>query len=181
MPSKSLRPDSRPITQNQFLGPLFLFSFQRSSARIITQPEPAFLPYHERLVKPFSTAPETFSQTQDPRLTPGPSPRSSRAALIPHPSNTCQKISGQKITALLHPHNLIAKIKQNHNQMANSTLKDEPEKRATSGVLPPVAGGPMDRGIAPEPAPPPRHTGWLRQGRVLPAGRPLLCRRSCAA
>lgn len=68
MPSKSLRPDSRPITQNQFLGPLFLFSFQRSSARIITQPEPAFLPYHERLVKPFSAAPETFSQ--DPRPSP---------------------------------------------------------------------------------------------------------------
>ena len=80
---------------------------------------PPFYPITKDLSNPFPLPQKLFPKTRDPRLTPGPNPRSSRAALIPHPSNTCQKISGQKITALLHPHNLIAKIRQNHNQACN--------------------------------------------------------------
>ena len=141
--------------KTNFLARSFCSVFKDQAPGSSPSQSPPFYPITKDLSNPFPLPQKLFLKTRDPRLTPSTSPRSSRAALIPHPSNTCQKISGQKSTALLHHHNLIAKIKQNHNQGANSTLKDEPEKRATSGVLPPVAGDPMDRGIAPEPAPPP--------------------------
>ena len=98
----------------------------RSSCSVFKDQAPGHHPARARLSTLSRKACQTLFHCPrnffpDPRPSPHTrsKPRSSRAALIPHPSNTCQKISGQKITALLHPHNLIAKIKQNHNQACN--------------------------------------------------------------
>ena len=72
--------------------------FKDQALGSITQPEPAFLPYHERLVKPFSTAPETFSQ--DPRPSPhsqSKPPAAAEPPLYPIPQTFVKRFLVKKL------------------------------------------------------------------------------------